>query len=147
MKKKATPTKRRSIKFILAEDIRNEPGGKFSLLGVFPGERFAIGGEIPQGVNAVFFMQSLVLVFIISGGDEGKHPGTFKIISPDKKTVILESAINQAIEIAKDRSAVFVTGLRPFLGPAFGTYTAHLQIGRNTFEFPFTIEKAPTKDA
>jgi hypothetical protein len=142
---KTSPAKR-SIKFILAEDIRNESDGKFSLLGVFPGERFAIGGEPPPGLtNAAFFIQSLIFLFIISGGDEGKHPGHFKIIGPDKKTVVMDTPINQPVEIMKGRSAVFVSGLKPFLGPAFGTYTAQLQIGGNKYKFPFTIEKAPTK--
>jgi hypothetical protein len=140
--KSKTPIKH-SVKFILAEDARSEGDGKFSLLGVFPGERVAIVGDPPPGLlNGTFIMSSLVCVFIL-GGSDGKYPGHFSIIAPDKKSKVVDVAINQPVQILKDRPAVFVTNLKPFLGPAFGTYFVNLEIGKEKFKFPFVIEKAP----
>lgn len=133
-----------AIRFILAEDVRPEGNGKFSLLGVFPGERFMVGGEAPVGSpqNLAFAMPSLAFVFVITDG-EGKIPGKFKIISTDKKTVLIEAPIEKGIEIVKGRPAVFITGAKPFAGEKFGSYTAQLEMGNRKFKFPFLIEKAP----
>jgi hypothetical protein len=135
------PTKS-AIRFILAEDVRPEGNGKFSLLGVFPGERFMVGGEAPIGSppNLAFAMPSLAFVFVITDG-EGKIPAKFKIIGTDKKTVLVEAPTT--IEIAKGRPAVFMTGAKPFTGEKFGSYTAQLEMGNKKFGFPFLIEKAP----
>jgi hypothetical protein len=133
-----------AIKFILAEDVRPEGNGKFSLLGVFPGERFLVGGELPAGSpqELAFAMPSLAFVFMITDG-EGKIPSKFKIIDTDKKKVLVETIIEHGIEIVKGRPAVFVTGAKPFAGGQFGTYTAQLEMGDRKFKFPFLIEKAP----
>jgi hypothetical protein len=140
--KSKTPAKH-AIKFILAEDARSEGDGKFSLLGVFPGERVAVGGDLPPGLqNAAFVLPSLACVFILTG-PEGKYPGHFSIVGTDKKLKILDAAIAQPIEIQKGQPAVFVTGLKPFIGPEFGSYSANLEIGKAKYRFPFVIEKAP----
>jgi hypothetical protein len=133
---------RHSIKFILAEDARPEGDGKFTLLGVLPGEHVAVGGEPPPGMqNAAFVLSSLVCVFILTG-PEGKYPARFSVIGPDKKSKILDAPIAQPIEVLKGRPAVFVTGLKPFIGASFGSYSAHLEIGNAKYKFPFVIEKA-----
>jgi hypothetical protein len=132
-----------AIKFILSEDIRAEGNGKFSLLGVFPGERLAVTGEPPKEVpNAAFVLPSLSLVFVITDG-EGTLQGSFRILGPDKKIVIAQSAANQTVEIKKGQPSVFASALRPFLGPSFGEYSIELLIERARFRFPFLIEKAP----
>jgi hypothetical protein len=113
------PTKG-GIKFILAEEVRQETGGKFSLLGVFPGGRFAVAGPPPPGVgNAAIVLQSLAFVFIVEGG-EGKQSGRFKILAPDKKTAVSDSPIEK-LEMVGGRPLIFATGAKPFIGPAFGT--------------------------
>ena len=134
-----------AIKFILAEDVRPEGNGKFSLLGVFPGERFMVGGEPPVGTpeKLAFAMPSLVFVFMITDG-EGKIPSKFKIIDTDGRKALIEMVIESGIEIVKGRPAIFVTGAKPFAGGKFGTYTAQLEMGNRKFKFPFLIEKAPS---
>jgi hypothetical protein len=110
------------------------------MLGVFAGERFAVGGQPPPGAgNAAIVIPSLTFVFIVEGG-EGKQAGRFKILAPDKKTAITDSPIEK-IEMVRGRPSIFVSGAKPFIGPAFGTYTAQLEIGNAKFKFPFTIEK------
>jgi hypothetical protein len=133
-----------AIKFLLAEDVRSEGNGKFSLLGVFPGERFMVGGEPPVGTpeKLAFAMLSLSFVFVITDG-EGKIPSKFKIIDTDGKKTLIEIPIESGIEIVKGRPAIFVTGAKPFAGGSFGTYAAQLELGNKKFKFPFSIEKAP----
>jgi hypothetical protein len=135
--------KKAAVKFILAEDVRPEANGKYSLLGVFPGERFMVGGEAPAGVeNLAFAMPSLVFVFMITDG-EGKIHSKFTIFGPDKKALNNVAGVEQVIEIAKGRPAMFASVARPFAGAKFGTYVVQLEMGKSRFRFPFLIEKAP----
>lgn len=137
--------KKSSIRLILSEEARAEGNGKFSLLGVFPGEQFQVGGEPPPAgfEQFAFVMPSLSFVFIFTDG-EGKVPSRLSILGPDKKPLFAEAEIANGIEIAKGRPAIFLSGMRPFLGPKFGTYTIVLKMGKTAvFKFPFHVEKAP----
>jgi hypothetical protein len=135
------PTKK-DIKFILAEDVRGEGPGKFSLLGVIAGERLAIGGPAPPEIpGAVFRLPSMAFVFIVSNG-VGKFPGRFRLIAPDKKTAVANSAV-EAVDMQHGFTTVIANAAKPFIGPAFGTYTVQLEIGKAKFKFPLLIDKIP----
>lgn len=140
--KSKLPTKT-DIKFLVSEDLRIEGQGKFSLLGVFAGERFAVGGDPPEGVNAAFVLPSLALLFLVSGG-EGKFSGSVRIVAPDGKTVIGQAA-PASVSIRADRPATIANISKPFIGPAFGEYTVELEIGSAKYKFPLVIDRAPRK--
>jgi hypothetical protein len=140
---KRKTSSKHSVKFILAEDARGEGDGKFSLLGVFPDERVWVKGDVPPGLGtAAFALPSLACVFIITG-PPGKYTGHFSVIGTDGKTKILDAAIDQSLEILKGRPATFVTAMKPFVGPAFGSYSMILELGKEKHKFPFVVEKAP----
>ena len=142
--KKHLPSKR-DVRLILAEDVRQEMGGKLSLMGVMPGERFLVGGKPPPGLeNVTFSLPSLAFVFVIGGG-EGKAEGRFKVVAPDKRTTIVDVPMEKPIEMSGDKPTVFATASKPFMGPAFGRYTVVLEIGGTKFSFPMIIEKRPEK--
>lgn len=134
--------KRSNVKLIVAEDVRAELGGKFSALGVFPGERFAVGGPPPvppPGAPPLAFMlSSFAFIFLVSGA-EGKYGGRVRVIAPDGKTVISDSPIAQT-PFLSDRPTVIAGGSKPFMGPAFGTYKIHLELGGSKMTFPLLIE-------
>ncbi|HEY3852321.1 MAG TPA: hypothetical protein VGL87_15190, partial [Steroidobacteraceae bacterium] len=48
-------------------------------------------------------------------------------------------------ELALKEGGAAVIGLiaKPFMGPAFGTYTVQLEIGNRRYRYPVHIEKAP----
>jgi hypothetical protein len=133
---------KRGVRFLLAEDIRSEGSGKFSLLGVFPGDRFSLIDPPPAiavpGMAVV--MPSLAFVFVVTEG-KGKTTGTFRVVGPDRKTVGAEMP-TRAIDLQEGRPSVIGATAKPFAAPTFGTYTAELSIGTATFRFPFTIDKA-----
>jgi hypothetical protein len=131
---------RRDIKFLLAEDIRSEGPTKFSLLGLFPGERFVVGGTPPiNSPNIAFMVPSLAFIFMISGS-EGQFPGRFKLTAPDGKTIISEAQL-ETIVLKAGRSSVVANTSKPFVGPAFGEYTVVFDVGGAKFKFPVTIDK------
>ncbi len=133
---------KRDVKFLLAEDIRQEALNKSSLLGLIPGERFNVGGAPPAGApaNVAFALPSLAFFFVITGG-EGTYKGRFKILGPDKKIVIVDMPIDKPIELTAGKAAVFATASKPFVGPGFGTYSVQLELDKAKFAFPMTIEK------
>ena len=137
------PTKR-DVKFLLAEDVRQEILGKVSLQGLMPGDEFLVGGKPPPGVgaNVAFVIPSLAFVFVVTGSGEGKFNGRFKIIAPDKKTII-EIPADKPIEKVAGKATMFMTAAKPFIGPAFGTYTVQLELDKAKFAFAMIIGKGP----
>ncbi len=137
-----TLPKKREVRFLLAEDLRQEGLGKLSILGFIPGNRFAVGGDPPKQIpGAAFVLPSVAFLFVIEGG-EGKFGGHLRMFAPDGKTTVLDSPIQQPIEKVKGSPAVFGTGSRPFAGPAFGTYTIELALEKSKFRFSIVIEHA-----
>jgi len=128
------------IKFLMAEDVRTEIGGKFSLIGVIPGERFAVQGQPPPGV--AFAIPSVTFIFILGGASAGNFKGHFRIVAPDKKTVVTDMPLEKPIQKAAGTTAMFAAGAKPFVGPALGTYSAQLDLGKVKFRFPFTVDNA-----
>ena len=142
---KKIPTKR-DVRFILAEDIRQEAQNKSSLLGLIPGERFTVVGPPPAGAppNVAFVLPSLAFMFIITAGN-GSFNGKFRIIAPNK-TVVADVPLDKAMELVAGRVAVFATASKPFSGPGFGTYSVQLDLGQAKFAFPMVIEKGHLPD-
>lgn len=139
-----TVPSKRGVRLLVAEDVRQEIGGKFSLLGLFAGEKILVAGEMPPGSppNIAFVLPSLAFVFVITEG-EGRFEGRFKFIAPDRKTVLSDSKIEQ-IQLRKGESNTVGSMAKPFVGPDFGAYTAELNIGKAKFKFPVEVLKAPT---
>ncbi len=140
MKKKVLPTKR-SVKFILAEDVRAEANGKFSLLGVFPGEEFHVAGDPPPELRAAFVIPSVSFVFIVTDG-QGEFSGGVTILGPDKKPVGGEMPLT-GVKFEKGKPATISGGARPFIGAAYGTYFAELRLENARFRFPIRVSPAP----
>jgi hypothetical protein len=119
--------------------------GKFSMLGVLPGERFAVGGPAPIAPpgfpSAAFVIPSLAFVFIVSGLD-GNVAGRFSILAPDRKTDVARAEM-AFVPAQKNIPTVAFTIARPFLGPSFGEYTIRLEFGKHSWKFPLVIDKAP----
>jgi hypothetical protein len=130
---------KRDLKFLLAEDVRPEMGGKFSLVGLIPGERIAIQGEPPPGV--AFAIPSLSFVFILAGPSAGTFKGRFRIVAPDKKTIVSDVPLEKPIQKPAGKASMFAAAAKPFAGPAFGTYSVQLDLGKVNFRFPVTVEK------
>jgi hypothetical protein len=132
------------VKFLLAEDVRQEAMGKISLLGVLPGERFLVSGPpptFPPGFpSPVFVVPSLAFVFIVSDLG-GNLAGRFSIVAPDGKTDIAK--VDMAVPGQKNSPTVAFSIARPFAGPSFGEYTIRLEIGTHRWKFALTIDKAP----
>jgi hypothetical protein len=132
---------RRDVRFLLAEDIRQEAGSKSSLLGLIPGERFWVAGPPPAGAPATvaFVLPSLAFMFIITGG-QGSFRGRFRIVAPDK-TVVVDTPLEKTIDVVTGRPSVFATASKPFAGPGFGEYSIQLELDKTKFAFPMVIEK------
>ena len=140
------PPGKRDVRFLLSEDIRQETSIKSSLLGLIPGERFAVEGSPPPNAppGVAILLPSLAFFFVITGG-QGKFEGRFKIVAPDKKTVLVDMPTDRTLDIVPGRVTVFGTAAKPFLGPTFGQYSVQLQIGEATFKFPMVIEKGSAR--
>ena len=128
------------LKFLVAEDLRAETGGKVSLVGLIPGERLAVQGSAPPGV--AFAIPSITFIFILTGSSAGQFRGHFRIIAPDKKTVISDMPLEKPISKVAGRATLFAAAAKPFVGPTLGTYSVDLDLGKVKFKFPLTIDKA-----
>ena len=97
-----------------------------------------------RALNNLRLQCHLFLSVIIFSDGEGKIPSRLSLLGPDKNPLFPEQEIVNGIEILKGRPAIFLSGLKPFAGPKFGTYTIVLKMGKTAFKFPFLVEKAPT---
>ena len=84
---KQLPSQEKTI-FLLCEDIRQELGGKISLLGVIPANHLTLEGMPQNSADAV--IPSLTFVFLFRDG-EGEFNGKVGIIAPDEKELIPEN--------------------------------------------------------
>ena len=139
------PTKR-EVRLLIAEDLRQEVHGKVTLVGLMPGEQFLITGKPDANAppNVAFAIASLGFLIVITGG-EGKFKARVKVIAPGKKkTTMIDVSMDKPIEKIAGRTAIFGTSAKPFVGPAFGTYTVQVELDKAKFAFPMKIEQGPT---
>jgi hypothetical protein len=138
--------KKDMVRFILAEEVRPELLGKLSLQGFMPGEQFRVAGQPPPNLppGIAFLVPSLAFVFVIAGG-QGKFVGHFRVIAPDKKTIVMDAAAEKPIETRTGKVSIFAMGAKPFFGPAFGTYSIRLDLDDTKYVFPMSVEKGDAK--
>lgn len=121
--------------FLLCEDIREEKGGKYSLIGVF------VGGDIQltPGVigSAGVAMPSLSIFARFSGG-VGEFRQRLRVIPPVGDPISVDGT---PVELKEGVVHMANLQMRPFSLPALGTYRLELYFDDEKFEFPFDVSE------
>jgi hypothetical protein len=127
----------REVTFVVCETVREEKGGKLSLLGLYPGNRL----NVPQ--DTIEATLPLALVFFVDGGS-GLFKSSASLISPTGKAVVDKSDLPDH-DKKEDAANVVLMQLIPFKTTDFGTFKVLLQLDDRTYERTFSINKGPVQ--
>jgi len=126
-----------TVQFLLADDCRQEPGNKFSVLGFLPGDDL-----IAEGMEAGMALPSLVVIIIFRDG-EGTFASKVRIISETSGSEIQSSSQGTAVK-QPHKSLTMVLKFAPFFVKEFGTYRLIVSLDDKEYQFPFRIlDKLP----
>lgn len=130
----------KEIQFLIADHVRQEEGGKLSLLGFYSGDAVLLKGplpaEIPEGVGGIA-LPGLTIVAVVRDG-QGSFDSTFHLYSPDGRE-LGQGVKGQKLDKAKGGAASLIVPIQPFPIPEFGIYRARLQLGKHEYEFQFKV--------
>lgn len=132
------------IKFLVAEEVRSEVGGKFTVLGLIPDEVLIFessrpanaSAEIPDGIDR------LALLLVVSDLADGVHKFKGQIFDPIGEPYNPEIALGEGV-VEKGTSRSMIVELRPFIVKKYGIYHFDLYVDDELSSFPFEIRAKP----
>lgn len=128
------------IKFLVAEEIRPELGGKLTILGLFPDDVLVSNSNRPEETPAEIPDGFDRLAFLVSVSDlpEGIHKFKGNITNPAGEPYHSETSFGDgAIEKGTSRSIVVDT--KPFIIKGKGVYHFNIYVDDSLYSFPFEI--------
>ncbi|MEQ1740975.1 MAG: hypothetical protein ABL869_00515 [Candidatus Nitrotoga sp.] len=129
------------IKFLVAEEIRPEAGGKLTILGLYPDDNLILSKEaFPEGVPPETPRGMEKLVFLISIGDAPNKILKYKVRITDPSGGLYkpEMQVGEG-RIEKGTSRSFIIEVKPFLINLVGVYVFNFHVNKEVFSFPFEI--------
>lgn len=131
------------VKFLLADAVRQEQGGKLTVLGLYSGDSVLLNDplpkEFPEGKEG-FALSGLTIVATICDG-YGHYDCGLHLFGSDGKE-LGKGATRLKVDKQKDASANFIFPIEPFPINGFGTYRIVLQLSKQNYEFKFTVRHA-----
>ncbi len=128
-----------SAKFLLAEDIRMDAGGKPIVLGLYVNDMILV--DLPDNTPEPSASQPIILpemaVLASFPDTNGTFSGTLSIIDPAGKIVLQTGAG----EFQTESTGILniVSKFRPFAVENFGQFNFTVELDGKIFEFPFSI--------
>lgn len=118
---------------LLCEDIRQEVGNKFTVLGLFAGNVIEFPPEAP-----VLVQLNLTIVILVHDG-EGTFSGTFQLTGP-------AGLVGTAVQIpsqtkVQDATMVLIFAFKPTPPIAFGEFRADLSLSGVTYSHAFQVRR------
>lgn len=139
------------IFFYIADDVRQEQGGKLTLLGLYPHRSFATEVnpeekkrfETEKGFTepVPFALSKLCFVFSIKS-KPGKYNLSFTVENPDK--TIREMQNFEDVFMEEHKTHTLIIQAVPFLYTHTGTYIARLFVNGKAHDFPFNVSTTST---
>lgn len=130
----------RNVQFLLADAVRQEEGGKLTVLGLYSGDavllKDSLPNSIPEGMEGLA-LPGLTIVAIVRDG-QGSFSYGVHLYGPDGKA-LGKGVDGMKLDKKKDAPASLLIPVQPFPIPDFGTYRVLLQLNRHEYEFKFRV--------
>lgn len=130
----------KDIQFLLADHVRQEEGGKLSLLGFYSGDAVLLKGplpeEIPDGLEGIA-LPGLTIVAVVRDG-HGVFNSVIHLYGPNGKE-LGEGLRGQKLDKGKEGTANLLVSIQPFPIPGFGIYRVLLELGTHKYEYRFRV--------
>jgi len=127
-------------RFLLADNITEQSGGKLLIVGLYSGDVVVLHGPLPAEVPAQFRGLAIpglyILVTFIDG--VGEFDASVRIYDPKGNALGPESRLKAKLE--KGKSQNLIVPLVPFPVTAFGKYRIELQIDTRKFNYEFSVQ-------
>jgi hypothetical protein len=124
-----------AVNFLLAETVRQEVGGKLTIIGFYPGNQLLI----PKGTKQT--VTPLAFIFLVLEG-EGTFPSSISLVSPSGKAMFQDEKMPDTVKIPKQPLSVLV-GVQPFVTDEIGKFDVTLRLGDASYRRSFTVDFAP----
>lgn len=131
------------IKFLVAEEMRPEAGGKLTILGLFPDDNIiltkpaypeGVPPETPRGIEKI--------VFLVSVSDAPNRKLKFKVRITDPSGELYKPEMQLGEErIVKGTSRSFIIEVKPFVISLMGVYVFDFYVNKEIYSFPFEISE------
>lgn len=132
------------IKFLVAEEIRMEMGGKLTILGLFPDDNIRmIKGDRPEGASPDMPEGLERLAFLISISELSSkkiHKFKGRITDPSGAVYKPEESLGEG-RIEKGTSRSIIVEMKPFIVKTEGVYHFDFSIDKEVLSFPFEIRE------
>lgn len=142
-KAKAAPEKRAGIvRMYVADDVRQEIGGKISLIGVYA-DASVLVGRAPDANTQDLVIDALCFVINVSGL-AGKH--VIRVTFVDESQKLRPPVEKDADFLAGDQSANLVFRFRPYPVTAFGPKKVRVEVGGKRYLLPYELRQMAELD-
>jgi hypothetical protein len=130
----ATPSDA-AVNFLLAESVRQEAGGKLTIIGLYPANQLLIAKGTKQLVT------SLAFGFIVLDGD-GTFSTVISLVAPSGKTIFKEELLPNSVKLP-GQPLTLVVAVQPFVTDETGKFDIALRLDNATYRRSFTVDFAP----
>lgn len=130
-------------KFLIADQIRSEIGGKHTILGLYPGDKLNLEKfdlpiqDVKDGREVTVTVTESLHVFLVFKGGLGKFNSNIMILTPSGK--ILAKSKEREVELKKNQDLVMTLGIAPFPIPELGEYKCVFTLGSKEYPCGFSV--------
>ncbi len=129
----------KQLRFLLADAVREETGGKLTLLGLYTGDEVVLQGTLPvdtpKGMKGIALQGLTILVLIVDG--YGEFNVQIQVYDPTGAP-IGESSKDTLVKV-KDVPQNMLLPITPFPVRAFGRHRLEIQLNNRKYEYLFTV--------
>jgi hypothetical protein len=124
-----------AVLFLLSEGVRQEVGGKLTILGFYPDAQLLIPKETKQVVTP------LAMTFIVTDG-EGTFPTAVSLTAPSGKALIPKENMSDTV-IRPGQPLSILVAAQPFMTDETGKFDVTLHLGDASYRRSFRINFQP----
>lgn len=136
----------KNIHFLLADAVRQEEGGKLTVLGLYSGDAVLLKDPLPQvipeGMEGLA-LPGLTIVALVRDG-HGSFSYDVRLFRPDG-IALGKGADGMRLDKAKETPASLLVPIQPFPIPGFGTYRVVLLLNKHEYEYKFRVAHVDPK--
>lgn len=129
----------KQLRFLLADSIREELGGKLTVIGLYTGGEVILQGAMPEDVPDGFegiALPGLSILAVFEDG-EGEFQVQFQVYDPSKRP--LGKSAPTTVVKAKNATQNLIFPIMPFPVPRLGRYRFELRLDNRKYEYSFTV--------
>ncbi len=131
-------------KFFMADDIRQEASGKFTIIGLYADDVMILnapaGTPAPTRELTITLPRKICFLVNLSDIDTGKYPASAEIVPPDGGEPQVTVSIPEGIVVDENRSANIISEVDFFPISGNGIYNWRMKIGEfEALDIPFEL--------